>query len=484
MSQSNLKLSVIITGVDKLSAPLRAMLGQIKTLNAPVAQITGSVASLTKTTAALGAATAGLGFLVVKNQLLDTSAQFEKFESVLTTLEGSSTKAKQSMAWISDFAATTPFEFAEVTDAFVKLRAYGLDPTIGLMRTLGDTAAAMGKPIMQAVEAISDAVTGENERLKEFGIRASVDAKHNQTTYSFVQNGKTIEKMVNNRNQAIVQSTLEAIWNAKYAGSMAIQSKTWNGMMSNLEDQITRTKVNIMNAGLFDWMKGKLGGLLALIDGMAADGSLQRWAASVGANLQLGFEKGWAAGKKLYQLIDDLANRVGGFGNLAKIALGTVAAIMAGPLLLALAQLTQGMVILTGMFVANPILLAITGIGVAIYLLVTQWDNLVNAFMTGVSNIASWLTDGLLGAVRAVIDGILGIDRAIKNAYRYLNPFQSGPALSKPVPTLTNTVGGKADVGGTVKIEIDGPARVKSVKANHPAVDFNVDTGLIMPGAR
>ena len=33
----------------------------------------------------------------------------------------------------------------------------------------------MGKPVLQAVEAISDAITGENERLKEFGIKGSKD---------------------------------------------------------------------------------------------------------------------------------------------------------------------------------------------------------------------------------------------------------------------------------------------------------------------
>jgi hypothetical protein len=392
------------------------------------------------------------------------------------------------MAWISDFAAKTPFEFAEVTDAFVKLRAYGLDPTQGLMSTLGDTSAAMGKPIIQAVEAIADAVTGENERLKEFGIRASVNARQHEITYSYIQNGKTIEKTVDSRNQAVIQSTLQAIWNDKYAGSMSVQSKTWNGMMSNLEDQITRTKVNIMNAGLFDWMKGKLGGLLALIDGMAADGSLQRWAENVGESLKLGFQYGWEAGKKLYQFIDDLANRVGGFGNLAKIAFGVVAAIMAGPLLLAVAQLTQAMIVLGALFVANPILLGITAIGAAIYLLVSHWDSLVNGFMTGVKNIASWLTDGLLGAVKAVIDSVLGIDRAIKNLMRFKSPFAGGePMFAAPVasgPAVAPVTWNQTKVGGEIAVKVEGPASVKSIKSNNPAVPLKFDSGLIMGGAR
>ncbi len=74
------------------------------------------------------------------------------------------------------FRGQEPYELAEVNEAFVQLRTRGMDPTKGLLKTLGDTSAAMGQPIMQAVEAVADAVTGENERLKAFGITASKTA--------------------------------------------------------------------------------------------------------------------------------------------------------------------------------------------------------------------------------------------------------------------------------------------------------------------
>ena len=119
-----------------------------------------------------------------------TAAEFECFESILETVEGSSKKAEQSMGWISNFAAKTPFDLDEVTDAFVKLRAYGMDPRHGLLRTLGDTSAAKGKPLDQAVEAIADAVTGENESLKEYGLKGHVDG--NTITYEFTgKDGRT-----------------------------------------------------------------------------------------------------------------------------------------------------------------------------------------------------------------------------------------------------------------------------------------------------
>ena len=100
---------------------------------------------------------------------VNTAQSFEKYQTILKTTEGSAQAAEKSMQWISEFAVKTPYELDETTDAFVRLRAYGLDPTNGLLQTLGDTSAAMGKPLMQAVEAIADAITGENERLKKFG---------------------------------------------------------------------------------------------------------------------------------------------------------------------------------------------------------------------------------------------------------------------------------------------------------------------------
>ena len=74
------------------------------------------------------------------------------------------------MSWIREFAASTPFEVPGLVEASVRLEAYGLNAK-KYMRTLGDTAGAMGKPIMSAVEMVADASQGEFERLKEFGLR-------------------------------------------------------------------------------------------------------------------------------------------------------------------------------------------------------------------------------------------------------------------------------------------------------------------------
>lgn len=164
---------------------------------------------------------------------IDYNASIQKTLQTLTIIEGSSQKAASSLEWVEEFAIKTPYMFEEVKDAFVKLRAYGIDPADGSLESLGDTAAAMGKPIMQSVEAMADAMVGENERLKEFGIRASVAG--DQVEYSWTDSsGRTRSAVVEN-NSAIIKSTLEAIFNEKYAGAMDAQAKAWEGVTSNTE---------------------------------------------------------------------------------------------------------------------------------------------------------------------------------------------------------------------------------------------------------
>lgn len=184
---------------------------------------------------------------------VETSAKFEQFETTLTSITGSSKKAEESMKWITDFTSQTPFQLDQVTSAFVKMKAYGIDPTNGTLKTLGDTASAMGKGINQAVEAMADAITGENERLKEFGIKAKKSGE--EITYAWSDSSGQAREIVIENNKDIIESTLNAIFNEKYVGAMDAQSKTWNGIISNMKDEWTVFQKSVMDEGLFTYLK-------------------------------------------------------------------------------------------------------------------------------------------------------------------------------------------------------------------------------------
>ena len=87
------------------------------------------------------------------------------------------------MKMLQQLAADTPSSLQEWTEAYIKLVNRGVKPTSQELVNMGDLAASQGKSVDQLIEAILDAMTGENERLKEFGIKAS---KSGETTkFSF-----------------------------------------------------------------------------------------------------------------------------------------------------------------------------------------------------------------------------------------------------------------------------------------------------------
>lgn len=267
-----LKFKLEESGIKKYQAALKGAQTEAKALgknmNDGLQQTSGIIDGIKGKLIGLFSVAAG-GALI--KSVISTSAEFEKFETILGTIEGSSEKAKDSMGWISEFAAKTPYDIAGVTDAFIKLRAYGMNPIKDdLLRTLGDTSAAMGKPIMQAVEAIADAVTGENERLKEFGIKAAEQAGKIAYTYTDSA-GKQQTKLVDANSREQIQATLQAIWNEKYAGAMDKLSNTWEGITSNIGDQFDRLKLEIGRAGIFDGAKRGLKAFQEILENLDAD---------------------------------------------------------------------------------------------------------------------------------------------------------------------------------------------------------------------
>jgi hypothetical protein len=172
-------------------------------------------------------------------KILDTTVEFQKMEAVLTTTFGSNSVAQAAMDQIVNFAGSTPFQVDELTDAFVKLANRGFVPTMEQMRQMGDLASSVGKSFDQLTEAILDAQSGEFERLKEFGIKASQQGDVVQFTF------KGITTEVEKSDKAI-QAYLLGLGNLEgVAGSMEAISKTTGGAISNLEDNITQLFKNI-----------------------------------------------------------------------------------------------------------------------------------------------------------------------------------------------------------------------------------------------
>lgn len=189
----------------------------------------------------------------------DVSGKYEKYEAILTNALGSRTGAQDNLRLISDFAATTPNALSEVTESFLKFVNRGLIPTKSQLTNLGDLAASQGKSFDQLTEAVLDAQTGEFERLKEFGIRASKSG--DQVSLSF----KGVTQTVKATNGDITNAILKFGQLNGVAGSMSSVSLTLEGQISNLGDSFDRLLVAVGNTGVTGGFKTALGAAQSLI---------------------------------------------------------------------------------------------------------------------------------------------------------------------------------------------------------------------------
>ena len=243
-----------LSGIRKVDRAVDKMDAGVGKAATSIRNATGKIVkSFALVGAAATAAIAGMGVAMSKQ-----SADMEAYMTTLEQLYGSQDLAAEKMRWLLEFAKTTPFELPGLIEATVKLKAYGIDAE-NVLKGLGDTASAMGKPINMAVEALADAQTGEFERLKEFGIKAiqitsanaeklGVDmAAIGETALTSTDKfGKQRIDIIDRNNREVITSTLMSIWNEKFAGGMAKQATTLKGMVSNIKDTMFQASLSIM----------------------------------------------------------------------------------------------------------------------------------------------------------------------------------------------------------------------------------------------
>lgn len=245
MTQFDSRLKATNTALNQL----KQSIGQQLKLQIDASSATSASSKLKSLASDLkGFAAAYLGVQGVMSAgrfIFDAGVQFEKLSASLETVEGSAQKANAAFKKIEAFAAKTPYDLNQVTEAYIKLKALGLDPSERALSSYGNTASAMGKSLMQMIEAVADASTGEFERLKEFGIKASKEGDKVKFTF------RGVTTTVKNSSKEI-QEYLLRIGEVQFAGGMERQAKTIGGKLSTLADNFGALARAIWNGGLKD----------------------------------------------------------------------------------------------------------------------------------------------------------------------------------------------------------------------------------------
>lgn len=223
-------------GAKVVEGSLRGIKEEARRTQGPLAQLDGGFGAMKS--AVMGLATSWAALKVGT-----TISQFEQLRARLETVTGSTQAAANAFDLVTRLASKTPYSVQTLTDVFARLEAQGITPTEKRLTSFGNAAAAMGKDITQFAEAVLDAQTGEFERLKEFGIKASSEGDRVRFTF------KGVSTEVG-KNAAEIVRYIEGLSDANFAGAMEKQAKTLAGAWSNLGDAASQFVDRLGQSGL------------------------------------------------------------------------------------------------------------------------------------------------------------------------------------------------------------------------------------------
>lgn len=278
--------------------------------------------------------------------IAQTGMQFENLKTTLSNALGGAAEGAAAMQIIRETANEVKLSIDEVGNGFNKLINRGLKPTKDEFIQLTDVAKSQGKEVDQYVEAVLDAMTGENERLKEFGVKAK-DAG-DKVIFTFKGVSTEVKK-----NEQDIYNYLVALGKVPgVAGMSAKAADTFSGKLANIQSKIDGIKIAIFER-IGEALKPILDVVANVLEGF------QKWA-----------EKNPELASGLTLIIMAITGLTGAFLVLTPIIAGVMA--LGAPFLL-----TIGAIALT--------------IGALVFVL---WD-LWNGLMTGESYIFA-IIDGFL----------------------------------------------------------------------------------------
>jgi tape measure domain-containing protein len=214
---------------------------------------------------------------------LEVGGEFEKLKVSLETLTGSSEDAQKALDWVAEFAKNTPLQLEQVTEGFITLKNFGLDPMDGTFQKLVDATATMtnsqeklGRITLAVGQAWSKQKLQGDEILQliEAGIPvwdllAKATGKNVQELQKLSESGQL--------GRDAIRALIDEIGRT-YDGAAIKSMGTWQGLLSNLEDNWTAFLRSVADSGALDAFKAEIQTINDAVAQMTRTGELQRYA--------------------------------------------------------------------------------------------------------------------------------------------------------------------------------------------------------------
>ena len=217
-----------------------------KRASAGIAKLRTALAMVGTVFAAIGVAKFVSSIVRLGSAVVGTGARFETLAIQLKAVMGSSEGAGRALEWIKDFTLATPYQLEQVTNAFVKLKAMGLNPMSGALQAVADATSYLGgsaEVMNSLVLALGKSFTvgkmsmEEMRMMMEKGVPV-IDILADKLGVSAGEILKMSQAGKIGRNE--IGLLIDAM-REMYGGASAELMNTFTGKWSNLRDQIDKT---------------------------------------------------------------------------------------------------------------------------------------------------------------------------------------------------------------------------------------------------
>lgn len=291
LTQAGLDTRNLVQEQSRLQRELRESAAQTERLGRSLQQggqqaggFHGAIGSLTGRLVAM--AGTWFGIQTLTSQLVamfQTGDQAERLDVQLKAVMGSIAGGAEASAWIQDFAKNTPLQLDEVTQVFVRLKAFGIDPMNGAMQGIVDQAYKLGGGF-EEVQGISLALGQAWAKQKLQGEEILQLIERGVPVWQLLEQvtGKnTAELQKLSEAGKLGRDTIAALMNeiaAQSSGAAANNMGLLSGLISNAQDNLAKFYRLVAENGALSWLKNQLANLNAEFAAMANDGRLQAWA--------------------------------------------------------------------------------------------------------------------------------------------------------------------------------------------------------------
>lgn len=260
---------------------------ELKETEGSSAKASAGIGSLVKRLLGLAAAVVGVRTITSAfKSMFDTGDKFERLSLQMEQTMGSLAAGEQATAWVKDFAKNTPLQLQEVTDTFLRLKNFGLDPQAGAMQAIVDQAAKLGKGY-EAVEGISLALgqAWAKQKLQGEEILQLIERGVPVWDLLATTTGKTTAEIQKMSEAGLLgRDAIKAMideMGKQSAGAAAQNMSLLSGYISNLTDEWQLFLNEIAQSGALDYAKDQLRQLIDYIQELKANGKLTEYAQNI-----------------------------------------------------------------------------------------------------------------------------------------------------------------------------------------------------------